>query len=124
MFGLSEDTDVERSDLLRGNGRFIKRFSNDSPGDGEADGRNPGIGKSESIIAYGAAIAATFLVRRALSLTWQATLNRDPPKNPASHAVAWKDALLWGAISGAVVGMTRIGSRRASTAVYRSYRSR
>lgn len=88
----------------------------------EPDGRNPGVGKTESLITYAAAIAATFLVRRALHLSWQTALKRDPPKNPASRSVAWKDALLWGALSGAIVGIARIGSRRATSAAYRSYR--
>lgn len=87
------------------------------------DGRNPGVGKTESIVAYGAAIATTFLVRRVLHLGWRTALDRDPPKNPASHSVAWKEALVWGAVSGALVGMARIGSRRASSAAYRKFRA-
>lgn len=86
------------------------------------DGSNPGVGKVESVLEYGAAIATTFLVRRALNLGWRKALDREPPKNPASPAVNWKDALLFGAVSGALVGMARIGSRRASTAAYRRIR--
>ncbi|WP_231617707.1 DUF4235 domain-containing protein [Novipirellula aureliae] len=94
-----------------------ERFSN------EPDERNEGIGKRENMLAFGAAIAATFLARNALQASWRTTLDRDPPKNPASPEVDWKDALLWGALSGAVVGMARIASRRTSSAAYNHFRS-
>jgi hypothetical protein len=90
--------------------------------DDEPDGRNAGIEKSEALLAYAAAIGTTFLVRNLLQAGWKTALDRDPPKNPASHEVAWREALIWGAISGAAVGMARIGSRRASTAAYRNWR--
>ena len=113
LSSFSESEDDSKHQRLAG----IFRPEEDQP-----DGRNPGVGKTESLITYAAAIAATFLVRRALHLSWQTALKRDPPKNPASRSVAWKDALLWGALSGAIVGIARIGSRRATSAAYRSYR--
>lgn len=88
----------------------------------EPDGRNSGIGKTENMMAFGAAIAATILARNALQASWKFALDREPPKNPTSSEVDWRDALLWGAISGACVGMVRIASRRASSSVYRSWR--
>ncbi len=95
----------------------IDRFSS------EPNERNVGIGKIESVLAFAAAIGATFLARNALQAGWRRALDRDPPKNPASPDVDWKDALLWGATSGALVGMLRIASRRAtSTAYHRFYR--
>ena len=92
-------------------------------GHDEPDGRNPGISSSEAAVAFVAAIGATFVARHLLEAAWQTTLDRDPPKNPMSREVAWREALLWGAVSGAVVGITRIASRRASTGAYRSWRA-
>ncbi|EMI15757.1 hypothetical protein RMSM_07328 [Rhodopirellula maiorica SM1] len=89
----------------------------------EPDGRNPGIGRTESTIALAAAIAGTFVARHLLEAAWKSTLDRDPPKNPASREVAWREALLWGAASGAVVGIARIASRRATSGAYRNWRS-
>ncbi|WDQ14992.1 DUF4235 domain-containing protein [Rhodopirellula sp. P2] len=89
----------------------------------EPDGRNPGIGQTENALAFAAAIGCTFLVRQALQVGWRAALKRDPPKNPASHEVQWREALMWGAVSGAIVGAARIASRRASSSAYRSMRS-
>lgn len=89
----------------------------------DADGRNENIGQAENMIAFAAAIGCTFIVRQGLQLGWKSALNRDPPKNPTSHEVEWREALLWGAVSGAIVGAARIASRRASSSAYRSMRS-
>ncbi|MCC9601750.1 DUF4235 domain-containing protein [Stieleria sp. JC731] len=87
-------------------------------GHDEPNGRNVGVSPTENLLAYGAAIAATFIARNALQASWRTALDREPPKNPASPEVDWKDALLWGAVSGAIVGMTRIATRRSASAFY------
>ncbi|WP_404307923.1 DUF4235 domain-containing protein [Neorhodopirellula lusitana] len=89
----------------------------------EPNGRNAGVGNTENVVAYAVALGATLLARNALQAGWRTTMNREPPKNPASHEVAWRDALLWGAVSGAVVGIARIASRRGSSSVYRTLKS-
>ena len=89
---------------------------------GEPDGRNPGIGPVESACALAAAIATTLATRHLLEAGWRQTFDRDPPMNPASHEVHWKEALLWGAVSGAVIGVARVASRRASSSAYRNIR--
>lgn len=89
----------------------------------DSDERNAGIDPTENAVAFLVAIGATMLARQALQATWTTTLHQEPPKNPASHEVDWRDALLWGAVSGAVVGMARIASRRASSSAYRAMRS-
>lgn len=38
--------------------------------------------------------------------------HEDPPKNPANPEVAWKEALIWAAVSGLVGGMSRLAARR------------
>lgn len=82
------------------------------------EGRNVGVDRVESVLALGAAVGATFLARHALQAGWRSTLHREPPKNPASPEVDWTDALIWGAVSGALIGVVRIASRRASSNVY------
>lgn len=90
----------------------------------EPDEMNAGVEPAENALAFLVAIGATFVARNALQAGWRTALNSDPPKNPASHEVNWRDALLWGAVSGAVVGAVRIASRRASSGAYRSLRSK
>ncbi len=92
-------------------------------GIGQPNQRNAGISVTESSIAFAAAIGATFIARELIEAIWRTTLDRDPPKNPASHEVEWKEAILWGAVSGALVGITRIASRRVSTSAVRGFRS-
>ncbi len=92
-------------------------------GVGQPDRRNAGISATESAIAFVAAIGATFIAREVIEAAWRTTLDRDPPKNPASREVAWKEALGWGAASGALVGIARIASRRLSTRAVRQWRS-
>ncbi|NND96126.1 MAG: DUF4235 domain-containing protein [Pirellulaceae bacterium] len=81
--------------------------------------RNPGIGRTEAAIAFAAATATTLAMQQVLEATWRKSLGSEPPKNPASRAVTWKEALVWGALSGAVIGATRIASRRAASSAYR-----
>ena len=89
----------------------------------DPDERNAGIEPAESALAFAVALGVTFLARNAVQAGWRKTMNSDPPKNAASHEVNWRDALLWGAVSGAVVGVARIASRRASSSVYQSIKS-
>lgn len=95
----------------------------DRTGIGESDERNVGIGPTESVLAFAAALGATFITRELLEATWRTTLDREPPKNPASREVAWKEAMMWGAASGALIGIARIASRRVSTGALRNFRS-
>ncbi len=83
--------------------------------------RNPGIGQAESVLAFTAALGAGFLAREFVKSGWRSALKREPPKNPTSAEVAWKDALLWGTASGAAVGLVRILARRGASQVYRHY---
>ena len=92
-------------------------------GIGYPNERNAGISATESAVAFVAAIGATLIARELLESAWRATLDRDPPKNPSSREVQWKEALLWGVTSGALVGIARIASRRLSTSAVRSLRS-
>lgn len=91
---------------------------------GEPNQRNAGISVAESVLALLAAIGTGLIAREVVEASWRNALDRDPPKNPASPEVDWKEALLWGTFSGALVGMARIASRRWSTRAYRHFRSR
>jgi hypothetical protein len=86
------------------------------------DATAEGGGLQEQLLTFAAAAGAAVLTRHLLQAGWRKALDREPPKNPAAATVAWQDALLWGAVSGALVGVTRIVSRRASTAAYQRIR--
>ncbi len=90
-----------------------------SPG---SEHSNEGIGQVENLIALATAMAAAVAARHTLQASWRHAFDRDPPKNPSSRNVVWKEALLWGAVSGALVGVARIAARRGSTSLVRRIR--
>lgn len=83
-------------------------------------GGNLGITRTEAVLGLVTAIGTSLLTRKLLEQSWQRALHRSPPKNPSSTAVSWQEAIAWGAISGAVIGVARLASRRAATGIYRS----
>lgn len=89
----------------------------------EPNRRNAGIGKTQAVIAFAAATAVAFAARELLEAGWRRTLDRDPPKNPASYEVTWKEAIVWGTVSGALIGVARIAARRVSSGAFRKYRA-
>lgn len=104
-----------------GQAEWANDWIDDEEGHHDPDGRNAGVGRVESMVTLAAAIGATLLTRKLLAGGWRQAVDRDPPKNPASPEVSWREALLWGAVSGAVIGVVRIASRRASSKAYRLY---
>lgn len=87
----------------------------------EDDSAHHDIGRTESIVALGAAIAGGVLARRLMRAGWIHVRGTEPPINPASREVDWKDALMWGAASGALVGTIRILSRRSASSAYQRF---
>jgi len=83
------------------------------------DETNTGITSTEALIGFAAAMGITLLTRKLLEEGWEQVLDKAPPKNPSSHEVAWREAIAWGVLSGALVGVARIASRRAATGIYR-----
>jgi hypothetical protein len=50
--------------------------------------------------------------RKVVGRGYKLITKEDPPQNPASLDVDWKDALLWAAVTGLVGGMSRLAVRR------------
>lgn len=53
---------------------------------------------------------------------WKLVTKKEPPENPASPSVLWREALLWGAVSGLAAGVAKVVFHRLSTSVWRKYR--
>jgi hypothetical protein len=69
-------------------------------------------------VASGAAIASVVVSKPLLERVWRVTFRSDPPGNPAHHDVAWRDALLWALITGALVGVIRLVAQRAAAGAW------
>jgi hypothetical protein len=67
-----------------------------------------------SAAAVGAVIATKPLVERA----WRAAFHSEPPGNPAHQDVAWRDAILWALITGALVGVIRLVAQRLAAGAW------
>lgn len=77
-----------------------------------------------SLISTGAAITAGMAVNNAARKTYERKIGK-PPLDPYDSDVRWRDALLWGAASGVLIGVARIvGQRIGSEAMHRAKRSR
>jgi hypothetical protein len=68
------------------------------------------------LFAAGAAMLGGMVVRQGLNQAWKLALHDDPPLDPTSREVSWRDAILWTVASGAVVGLGRLVARRSAAA--------
>lgn len=64
-----------------------------------------------------AAVAAAVAARKVLTTGWQATTGTEPPDNPADPQTPWREALAWGVLTGAVVGVARMLANRQTARV-------
>jgi hypothetical protein len=73
-------------------------------------------------VATGSAIGAVVATRPLVERTWRQVVGSEPPGNPAHEDVAWRDAILWAVISGAVVGMIRLVAQRTAAGAWQRVR--
>lgn len=59
------------------------------------------------LIAVASAIAAGLATRSALNAGYRATAGREPPTDPSEADTGWREALIWAAASGAVLGISK-----------------
>ena len=74
-----------------------------------------------NLVATGSAIAAGVAMRRTLFAGWKVVAREEPPINPADRATPWRQAILWTALTGAAVGVTRMLARRGAAAGWRRW---
>lgn len=65
-----------------------------------------------SVVGYTAVIGAGLLTRHAAREAYSKTAGAAPPENPGHRDTQWREALLWGVASGALVGAARVVGRR------------
>lgn len=63
----------------------------------------------------GAAVVAAIATRKILSSGWEAATGHEPPENPADPSTEWKEAVAWGMLTGATIGVARMLARRETT---------
>jgi hypothetical protein len=71
-------------------------------------------------IVGGAAVAgAAFVAKRALDSTWKAVAGNPPPTNPEHPDVAWREAIGFALLSGAVIGLAQLVAARNAAKIWR-----
>lgn len=71
----------------------------------------------ETLLLTGVALAvpalADRIARRLAGRGYSAWTGEDPPRNPATPGVHWRNAIVWTALAGAIGGVARMASRKA-----------
>ena len=74
------------------------------------------IPPTKSLFLIGLGLLVPMLAAKAARMAvgggYKLLTKEDPPKNPASLDVEWKEALVWAAVTGLVGGMARLAARR------------
>lgn len=68
--------------------------------------------------ALGAAVLSATVMRKLLTVGWEAVVHAEPPKNPADPSTDLREALVWSAATGAAVGVARMAARRAAAGAW------
>lgn len=74
-----------------------------------------------ALLAAGSAVLAARITLSALTKSWKAIKKTDPPENPAALDTSWKEALLWSAATGMIVGVVRMLAKRGTAAGWNKF---
>jgi hypothetical protein len=66
---------------------------------------DPDIGWT--VLAFVMVIAGAALGRKALAAGWRATSGTEPPVSPSTKDATWVESLVWGIVTGAIIGVLR-----------------
>ena len=69
-------------------------------------------------VASGAAVGAVVLTKPLVERAWRLVVGSEPPGNPAHQDVAWRDAILWAMVTGAIVGLIRLVAQRIAAGAW------
>jgi Protein of unknown function (DUF4235) len=67
-------------------------------------------------------VSSAILARQGLERAWRRRKRGAPPDNPADADTRWRDAALFAALSGLVIGLVRMLSDRAAAEAWRRVR--
>jgi hypothetical protein len=70
------------------------------------------------LMGVGTATAAATATRKAAERVYQTGLGEAPPENPSSPDVPLRQAIIWAALSGVVVGLVRLLVERTAAAAW------
>lgn len=74
------------------------------------------------VVGGGAVGAAAFLAKKSLDGSWRAVTGNPPPNNPEDPDVAWREAIGFALLSGAVIGLAQLLAARNAAKYWRKRR--
>ena len=77
-----------------------------------------GGSKTWTIFSLASALIAAALAKMAMDKSWRIATGKRPPENPADPDVEIWEAVLWAALSGTAVGLTRMLAQRRAASYY------
>lgn len=75
-------------------------------------------------VTAGAGLLAERLAYNALASGWRKVRGDDPPSEPESSEVQWREALAWVAVSGLTLALVGLAARRGAAAGWRRAQER
>ncbi len=66
------------------------------------------------VLRTATAFAASVLLRKLLKVVWEKSSGRNAPTNPSIPGVGWREAILWGVLTGALAGTVKVVARRGT----------
>ncbi len=71
------------------------------------DWKNTGIRVAAALLLAAAA-------REILKASWEKATGEPAPENPSIPSVSWRDAIIWGVLTGALAGLAKVLARRGT----------
>ena len=71
------------------------------------------------VVALGSGLVAAKATRSLLDTVWAKTRGGDPPRNPAAPGTRWREAVLWSAVSGTALALSRMLATQGAASAWR-----
>lgn len=72
-------------------------------------------------LAFIVALLGAALGRNLLKRGWRAASGTEPPISPSSQDATWIESLVWGVVTGAIIGVVRAVSRQGARSAQRRW---
>ncbi len=72
-------------------------------------------------IGFLAVVVGAGVGRKALKSGWLASTGNEPPLDADAEDATWVQALVWGVVTGAIIGMVRAATRSGASSVRRHW---
>ncbi len=69
---------------------------------------------ASDVLRIGVTMIVSLAVTSLLKMAWEKSTGDAAPTNPSKPGVTWRDALIWGILSGALSGMIKVAARRGT----------